>query len=323
MTTVTIVGAGAWGTALALAIERSGPEVTLLAQNAEEEASLKKTQECARLPGIHLPDAIHIASGLERANDADIILIAVPAQAVRSVAEALASILNKAKYIVLCSKGIELDSGLLMSEVVEDVLEGHSISVLSGPTFALDVAKNLPCAASLANTESSTAKWLASTLGSPLFRLYPTTDVVGVELTGALKNVIAIAAGIATARGFGESARAALVTRGVAEMVRLGQEMGAQQETFLGLSGLGDLVLCCTSPASRNMSLGLQIGQNQDKKDLGLLTEGAYTSKAVVTLAEEMGVELPICQCVHRVLHLGGDIDDEVKNLLARPLKSE
>lgn len=323
MTTVTIVGAGAWGTALALAINRSGPSVTLVAQDASEKNILTKNRECPRIPGVDIPEDIKIVSGLENAASADIILIAVPAQAVRSVTTELSSVLEADKYVVLCSKGIELESGLLMSEIVEETLEGHSISVLSGPTFAKDVANNRPCAASLANGEGTTAKWLASTLGSRLFRLYPTTDIVGVELTGALKNVIAIAAGIATARGYGESARAALVTRGVSEMVRLGQAMGAQHETFLGLSGLGDLVLCCTSDSSRNMALGVQIGLNKSKEDPTLLTEGAHTSKAVVTLAEEMDVDLPICQCVNRIIHEGADIDEEVQALLSRPLKNE
>ncbi len=323
MTSVSIVGAGAWGTALALAINKAGPKVTLVAQDAQEASDLQKDRECFRLPGIKIPKEIDIAHSLQEAGRADIILMAVPAQVMREVTEKLASFLEGDKYIVLCSKGIELNSGLLMSEIVEETLEGHSISVLSGPTFAKDVAADKPCAASLANTELSTARWLASSLGSPHFRLYPTNDLVGVELTGALKNVIAIAAGIATARGYGESARAGLVTRGVAEMVRLGDAMGAQQETFLGLSGLGDLVLCCTSDSSRNMTLGLKVGQGTTLEDKTLLTEGAYTSQAVITLAEELDVDLPICTCVHRILHEGANIEDEVKQLLSRPMKSE
>ena len=323
MTRVSIVGAGAWGVSLALAIENAGPEVTLIAQDAAEANLLQKNKECPRLKGVTIPSSITLTSDLKEATTSDIILIVVPAQVVREVTKKLSTLLTNDKYIVLCSKGIELQSGLLMSEIVEETLEGHSISVLSGPTFAKDVARHKPCAASLANTEASTAKWLCSTLGSPHFRLYPTTDLVGVELTGALKNVIAIAAGIATSRGYGESARAALVTRGVAEMVRLGTAMGARQETFLGLSGLGDLVLCCTSDTSRNMALGLQIGRGLPEERSPLLTEGAHTSKAVMTVAEDLNIELPICGCVHRILHEGADIDEEVKALLSRPLKSE
>lgn len=323
MTTVSIVGAGAWGTALGLALHRAGPHVTLIAQDALEKETLETHRMCPALPGIPLPQDIQITTHLEAAAAADIILIATPAQVVRSVTENLAASLEEGTYIVLCSKGIELGSGLLMSQVAEETLKGHAISVLSGPTFAKDVAANKPCAASLANSELSTARWLASSLGSPHFRLYPTSDLVGVELTGALKNVIAIAAGIVTAKGWGESARANLVTRGVAEMVRLGHAMGAKEETFLGFSGLGDLVLCCTSETSRNMALGIKIGRGDHEKEASLLTEGADTSQAVMTLAERLGVDLPVCACVNRILQGQEALDDAVEDLLTGPFKSE
>lgn len=323
MTSVSVIGAGAWGTALALAAHTAGRQVTLIAQDAKEASALLKGRVAPRLPGVKIPPEIEIAHGFNAAARANVTLLAVPAQVMRSVTTALASHLQDKTYLVICAKGIELETGLLMSEIVEETMEGHSISVLSGPTFAHDVGAGMPVAACIANQEITAARWLASSLGSREFRLYPTSDVVGIEVCGALKNVIAIAAGIATAKGVGESGRAALVTRGLAEMTRLGVAMGGVAETFSGLAGVGDLVLCCTSKTSRNMALGMQVVQQQGNWSKDTLTEGAYTAKAVLSLSEQLDVELPICQAVERILTDPKTLDDEIEALLTRSLKSE
>ncbi len=322
MTSVSVIGAGAWGTALALASHRAGRQVTLIAQDEEEASSLLKARCAPRLPGITIPDEIHITHDFMAAASADITLLAVPAQVVRAVSMSLADYFQEKSYIVVCAKGIELETGLLMSEIVEETLEGHSVSILSGPTFAADVGAGRPAAACIAHQEITTARWLASSLSSREFRLYPSSDVVGVEISGALKNVIAIASGIATAKGVGESGRAALITRGLAEMTRLGIAMGGQAETFAGLSGVGDLALCCTSKTSRNMALGYRLGSDDHTPD-DSLTEGAYTAKAVLALAEQLDVEIPISQAVSRILDDPRTIDTEIDGLLARSLKQE
>ena len=213
-----------------------------------------------------------------------------------------------------------------MSEVLADVFSKHSISVLSGPTFAKEVAQGLPTAATLANNEITTSRWLASSLSSQNFRLYPCDDVTGVCISGALKNVIAIAAGIATAKNYGESSRTALITRGLAEITRLGKAKKANPETFLGLSGVGDLILSCTSFHSRNMALGFLLGQKevpfqQLKQDY--LTEGVFTVQAVTKLAAKLKIDMPISQAVYNILHKDSPIKEEILSLLSRPLKNE
>lgn len=325
MTSISILGAGAWGTALACAISHDENNVTLYTHDKEELGYLQKNNASPKLPDIALPPSIQVTGKLEDTLPADIVMIAVPAQAVRDVCMSMAPLLTGQSYVVLCSKGIELETGLLMNEVAESLLKDHAIAVLSGPTFAKEVAQGLATAATIAHGEMTSARFLASTLGSQKFRLYPSTDCTGVELGGAMKNIIAIASGIAMAQKMGENTRAALITRGLNEMVRLGIALGANPETFLGLSGIGDLILSCTSTQSRNFSLGLEIGQGTGSSFAmsGVLTEGAYTVKALLKLAEMMEVEVPICQAVHAVLHEGQPIDQEIEGLLARPFKVE
>ncbi|MBA4118332.1 MAG: glycerol-3-phosphate dehydrogenase [Candidatus Puniceispirillum sp.] len=322
MTSVSVIGAGAWGTALALVAHRAGRQVTLIAQDANEARDLLENRTSPRLPEAPIPPEIVITHGFDAAATANITLVAVPAQVMRVVTTELATRLQEKTYLVICAKGIELDTGLLMSEIVEETLEGHSLSVLSGPTFARDVATGHPAAACIAHAEITTARWLASSLSSPTFRLHPTSDVVGVEIAGSLKNVIAIAAGIVTAKGYGESARAALVTRGLHELSRLGLAMGGQAETFAGLSGVGDLVLCCTSQTSRNMALGYQLGAGLPV-DSHLLTEGSYTAKAVLGLCDQLDLELPICEAVNKILEDRSMLDTEVDIMFTRALKGD
>lgn len=323
MTSLTVIGAGAWGTALALACHRAGNQVSLYTNNPDEFTYFQAHQASPKLPTIKLPDDLKCYDRLEDVLPANVILMVVPAQQVRSVSESLNTLLINQTYIVLCSKGIELDSGLLMSEVADSILKDHSIAVLSGPTFAMEVAQDLPTAATIAHRELTTARFLASTLGSNHFRLYPSHDVVGVEVGGALKNVIALASGIALAKGMGENTRAALITRGLAEMARLGLALGAHPETFLGLSGVGDLVLTCTSTQSRNLSFGLKIGRGEITRDESILTEGAYTVSALMKLGEMMEIDMPICQAVYNALYKNSPIEAEIESLLSRPFKSE
>jgi glycerol-3-phosphate dehydrogenase (NAD(P)+) len=323
MTTVSVIGAGAWGAALAMVAERSKKEVTLYTHTQQEYDMLHNQQETPKLPGIKLPGTIRITTDLALAAQANVILMVVPAQVMRTAVHALSKHLNPNSYLILCSKGIELDTGLLMSEVVEEILPSHSISVFSGPTFAREVATGLPTIATLASREAHISRWLASSLSNGKMRIYTSMDTIGLQIAGALKNVIAIASGISTARELGENARAALITRGLAEMTRLGLALGAQEETFQGLAGIGDLLLSATSVQSRNFSLGLAIGGNKENFEAIGLTEGAFTARAVLKLAQQVDVEMPICQAVCNILDNHNSIDAEIAALWARPLKSE
>ncbi len=327
MTSVAVIGGGAWGTALALCAHRASNPTRLWMKSEEAVNHCRGTHENPKLSGIELPKDLHITDSLEEALRANIIILATPAQTLRKIAQEIKSYDLKESYFIVSSKGIEMETGLLMHEVAKETLPGQSISILSGPTFAREVGLGLPTAATLASEEISTARWLASSLSSPAFRLYPSDDLIGVEVAGALKNVLAIAAGICTARNLGESARASLITRGLSEITRLGLSLGADAETFLGLSGVGDIILSCTSTQSRNMSLGLRIGaQNIITKESlkgDTLTEGYFTARAVMKRAEALNVELPICAAVNNVLHEQSPIEDEIESLLSRPLKVE
>ncbi len=329
MTTVSVLGGGAWGTALALTAYRAGNRTTLWARDADQVQIMRQKRENQKyLPHIILPENLEVTSLLEQALQSNIILLACPAQNLRSFLQEIKDLLSPDSYLVICAKGIEIDTGKLMNEVLADVLPHHCNAILSGPTFALDVAEGRPTAATLATEEITTARWLASSLSCPTFRLYPTTDCIGVSLSGALKNVIAIAAGITMARQLGENARASLITRGLAEITRLGLAMGAQLETFLGLSGVGDIVLTCNSTYSRNTGYGFKIGQkpyfeHNDSFTSSTLTEGVYTAKASAQLASNKGVEMPIVESVYRIVYHQSPIEQEINRLLSRPLKVE
>lgn len=326
MTTVSVLGGGAWGTALALTAHRAGNQTTLWARNEMQIQEMLRTRENSKyLPNTVLPNDLEMTSSLEQAVQSNIILLACPAQNMRGFLEKIKNDLSLDAYLVICAKGIEIDSGKLMSEVVSEVLPHHCNAILSGPTFARDVAHSRPTAATLATEEVTTARWLASSLSCSHFRLYPATDRIGVSISGALKNVIAIAAGICMARDLGENARASLITRGLAEITRLGCALGAQTETFLGLSGVGDMVLTCTSSSSRNTAYGFEIG-TKDVDQITpsrCLTEGVYTAKAAVQLATVRGIDLPITEAIYRILYQGSTIKDEIIMLLSRPLKIE
>ena len=325
---IGIVGGGAWGTALAVAAARAGRAVSLWAREEDVAASINAARENKRfLPGVTLDPAITATSDAAALGAADLILLAMPAQHLRTVATDFAGHLNRAAPLVICAKGIELESGALMSEVALDVMGDRRLAVLSGPTFAPEVARGLPSAVTLASADGTLGEEVAATLGSATFRPYLSDDMIGAQIGGALKNVMAIAAGIAIGRGLGENARAAIMTRGFAEMVRLALAKGARLETLAGLSGLGDLLLTCSSAQSRNFSLGKELGEGEPLQAIlsahDSVAEGVTSAPAVVALGDKLAVDLPIAGAVDAVLHRDADIDETIAALLARPLRPE
>ena len=323
-----IVGAGAWGTALAMAVRRADADVTLWAFEAEVVESISRDRENALyLPGVKLDRDIRATGELGEVAAADTILLAAPAQHLRQTIGPLAGQLPPSTPLVICSKGIEQDTQALMSDAVGSLFAANPVMVLSGPTFAADVAAGLPTAVTLAADDIEAAQWVADDLGSERFRPYSGDDVIGAQIGGAVKNVLAIACGIAEGRGFGDNARTALITRGLAELTRLCIAKGGRAETMMGLSGMGDLVLTCTSTKSRNYSLGVALGQGRTLTEImgerNSVAEGVYTASAAVALAEKLEIEMPIARAVDAVLNRGANIDDVIGALLARPLRTE
>jgi glycerol-3-phosphate dehydrogenase (NAD(P)+) len=323
---IAVVGAGAWGTALANIIARAGRAVTLLARDAAAATAMAATRESPRLPGVPIDQRVAITALTESRPEGDVILIAVPAQALRSTVSALTKWIAVGTPVVTCAKGIERTTRRFMTEVIAECLPQAVPAILSGPSFAVDVARGLPTAVTLAAADEEVAQMLSRSLGSAAFRPYHSTDVRGVEIGGAAKNVLAIAAGIVNGRRLGASAAAALTTRGFAELVRFGKAYGARPETLTGLSGLGDLILTCGSPQSRNFSLGVALGQGCDldaAQHSGHLAEGAFTASVLVDMARARNVEMPIASAVAAVLDGALTIDAAIEALLARPLRSE
>jgi glycerol-3-phosphate dehydrogenase (NAD(P)+) len=328
MSKIGIIGGGAWGTALAETMRRAGNEVMLQAREAEAVDAINKFHENKLfLPGVKLSPAVRATTRIAEALDADIVLLVTPSQKLREVTLAAERDWPAHVPAVICCKGIEQETGDLMSEVVGQTLPGVPVAVLSGPTFAREVALNLPTAVTLACDNETLGKILMETLSAPRFRIYRSRDVAGAQVGGAVKNVIAIACGIVEGRKMGDNARAALITRGLAEIIRLGMAKGAMPETLAGLSGLGDLTLTCNAMQSRNFSLGVEIGQGKKMEDVlsarNSVAEGVYTAPSVSALARGLGVEVPICTAVDAVLHHFADIDASIAGLLARPLKAE
>lgn len=322
MTRFGVMGGGAWGTALAATLAGNGP-VTLWAREAEVVTAINDARENSLfLPGIPLPAAITATGDLADLAGCDIILVVVPAQHLRAVLAAVT--LPTATPLVLCAKGIEAGSHKLMVEVARDLV-ANPIAVLSGPSFAAEVARGLPCAITLAADDRALAERLVAAMARPAFRLYQSDDVVGAEIGGAVKNVLAIACGVVEGAGLGLNARAALIARGFAEMTRFGVARGARAETLAGLSGLGDLVLTCSSTNSRNFTLGAGIGQGRPLAELlagPAVAEGAATAPVLVDAARAAGVEMPISQAVAALL-AGAPVAETISALLARPLKAE
>ena len=326
---IGVIGAGAWGTALAAAARRAGPEVILQAHEPEVADTINATHEnTVFLPGVPLDKGIHATIDLAQAVDVDAVLLVAPAQFLRSVCEAAKSHWKAAVPAIVCAKGIEQDSYKLMSDVVRETLgDTVPIAILSGPTFAIEVARDMPTAVTLACEDEELGQGLCKALSSRCFRPYYSNDVIGAQLGGAIKNVMAIACGIVEGRGMGDNARAALITRGLAEIARLGAVFGADEHTLMGLSGLGDLTLTCNAMQSRNFSLGVQLGQGRSLEDIlaerKAVTEGVFTAAAVTEVARREQVDMPICLAVDGVLNHGADLDAIITGLLSRPLNVE
>jgi len=322
---IAVLGAGAWGTALANVAARGGARVSLWARDSAAVTALAVSRESRRLPGFRLDDRVVPTSSMPEAITADAVLLAVPAQESRGVA-ALAAAVRAGTPVLACAKGIERGTRKFMTEVIAECLPQAVPAILSGPGFAEDVARGLPTAVTLAAQDETMAQALARALSSPTFRPYHSTDVRGVEIGGAAKNVLAIAAGIVGGRKLGTSALAALTTRGFAELARFGRAFGARTETLTGLSGLGDLILTCLSPQSRNFSLGLALGQGRTVEEAhrdGKLAEGMFTASVLVEMAKERGVEMPIASAVAAMLDGRMSVDAAIESLLTRPLRAE
>ena len=321
MSAIAVLGAGAWGTALAVLAARRGHEVELWTRSAARAEALRRDRENARrLPGIALPERIRPTARL--APSAPVALLAVPAQAAREVCAALARTPAARAEIVVCCKGFERGTGAPMSAVVGECLPEAGVSVLTGPSFADEAAAGQPTAAVLAHADAAAGRRLAALLGGGSFRLYRTDDVIGAQVGGAVKNVVAIACGIAAGRGFGENARAALIARGLAEAGRLAAALGGRADTLAGLSGVGDLALTCASVKSRNYAYGLALGGGRSV-EAGATVEGAASAAAIAALAARRGVDMPIVRAVDSVLRGGADLSAAIRGLLERPPGAE
>ncbi|MDV6332357.1 NAD(P)H-dependent glycerol-3-phosphate dehydrogenase [Asticcacaulis sp. 201] len=325
---VGVIGAGAWGTALAQVSTLGGNAVILHAREPEVVAAINADHENRLyLGGVPLSPDITATSSFADLATCDLILAVPPAQHMRSTLTAFKPYVREGLPIVLCAKGVERGTDSLMTEVLEDVLPEAVAGVLAGPNFAREVAMGLPSAVTIACEDAALGARIAATIAGPTFRPYQSTDLIGAEAGGAIKNVIAIACGIAEGKGLGRNAHAALITRGFAEMSRMAMALGAQFETMAGLCGLGDLVLTCSSPQSRNMSVGLALGQGQTLEqflaDKVSVAEGVQSAPAVVDLGRKHKVELPICEAVNAVLNGDMDVSRAIEALLSRPLKSE
>ena len=328
MQTIGVIGAGAWGTALAQTCAQGGRDVRLWAFEPEVVKAINiRRENSVYLPNAALHEAITATSNPSDLADCDAYLVVTPAQHTRATLAHFKDVIASGAPVLLCSKGFERESLALMTDVLADVLPHAIPAVLSGPSFAADVVKGLPTAVTLACADEKLGEQLMEAIGSPSFRPYWTDDLIGAEAGGAVKNVLAIAAGVVEGKQLGKSAHAALIARGFAEMTRLGEALGARRETLAGLCGLGDLVLTCSSPQSRNMSCGLALGQGEALGDIlaarKAVTEGVASAPAVVALGARHGVDLPICQAIDDVLSQRKDLNSAIEALLNRPFRAE
>jgi len=323
---LSVIGAGSWGLALASAAFRAGRDVTVWARNPAYAATLAQTRESARLPDLRIDEGIAITSELDAATRCDALLLAVPAQAMREVASQLTALITNGMPVIACAKGIERGTAKFMTEVIAQAAPNAAPAILSGPSFAADVARGLPTAVTLAAQDERTAASLCRALGSDTFRPYHSTDLRGVEIGGAAKNVLAIAAGVVSGRGLGASAAAALTTRGFAELMRFGRALDARPETLTGLSGLGDLILTCSTPQSRNFSLGLALGKGLSPLEAiaeAGLAEGVYTASVLQEMARSRDIDMPVVDAVADVLGGALTIGEAIERLMTRPFRAE
>jgi glycerol-3-phosphate dehydrogenase (NAD(P)+) len=333
---VAVIGAGAWGTALAIAAARAGRNVHLWAREPDVVDAIRQNGENTPfLPDRPVPGSVRVSNDMAAAaRDADLVLLVVPSQFLRQIAATLQPMLPADVPVVICAKGIERETGKMMSDIIAEEMPSRPMAALSGPTFAEEVAADLPSAVAVASAcagngdaEGSLAAQVALALGTATFRPYVSDDVPGVEVGGAVKNVLAIACGIAAGLGFRSNTRAALITRGLEEMKSLAEALGGRRETVTGLAGIGDLMLTCSSEQSRNMSFGLALGRGKSRAEIldgkAQVVEGVVNAVAVTDLARRLGVEMPICEAVRAVLEDGADIPEALATLLGRPLRAE
>jgi glycerol-3-phosphate dehydrogenase (NAD(P)+) len=323
---IGIIGGGAWGTALAQAFASQERDTLLWAREPEVVESINARHENELfLKGRKLDPRLKATASLAEISKREILLLVTPAQHLRATLKTIKPDLSPQTILVICAKGIELETGKLLSEACEEITPDNPFAILTGPTFASEIAAGLPCAVTIATLDKAAAKILQQTLGTKLFRPYFTTDIIGTQLGGALKNVIAIASGVVHGKGLGESARAAIMTRGVAELAELAAAMGAQKETLLGLCGIGDLMLTASSMQSRNFSLGAALGEGKTLEEIlqqrNAVTEGVHTAESALALAKKYNVVMPITETVNRCLKGELSIDAAILELMARPVR--
>lgn len=326
--TIGVVGGGAWGTALAQSACLAGKDVLLWAREAETVAAINDTHEnSAFLNGVQLHERLRASNRLQDLAKADALLLVTPAQFTRTICKDLKPYISQGTPLIICSKGIEVTTGKLLSDVLLESIPEAVPAILSGPSFASDVARGLPTAVTLATSNEALSKSLSQALSHKALRPYWSDDLVGVQIGGAVKNVLAIAAGIVVGKGLGASAHAGLISRGFAELNRFAISYGANPKTLSGLSGLGDLVLTCSSPQSRNMSLGIELGKGKRLDDIlktrTSVSEGVYTAKAVASIAKERNLQMPISEAIAAIVSDRVSVDEAIDTLLSRPLKAE
>lgn len=329
MAKISVLGAGSWGTALALLLHNNGHEVTLWSALEDEVKMLREKREHAsKLPGVKLPETMEITVDLKKSlADPDVAVLAVPSPFTRATAHRMAPFTKKGQIIVNVAKGVEENTLMTLSEIISQEIPQADVCVLSGPSHAEEVGKGIPTTCVVSAEKRATAEYLQGIFMSPVFRVYTTPDILGIELGGALKNVIALAAGTADGLGYGDNTKAALITRGIAEIARLGTKMGARMETFYGLSGMGDLIVTCASVHSRNRKAGYLMGKGYTMKEamdeVKMVVEGVYSAKAAKSLAEKYQVEMPIIQEVNKVLFEEKPAAEAVRDLMVRDKKVE
>ena len=329
MAKVNVLGAGSWGTALSLLLNKNGHQVKLWSALEDEVKLLQEKREHPnKLPGVHIPEAVEITSDLEGClKDPDVVVLAVPSPFTRSTAKQMAPFVKEGQIIVNVAKGVEEKTLMTLSEIISQEIPAADVCVLSGPSHAEEVGREIPTTCVVSAETRKTAEYLQGIFMSPVFRVYTTPDILGVELGGALKNVIALAAGTADGLGYGDNTKAALITRGIAEIARLGTKMGARMETFYGLSGIGDLIVTCASVHSRNRKAGYLMGQGRTMKqameEVQMVVEGVYSAKAAKSLAEKYEVDMPIIMEVNKVLFEDKPAADAVRDLMIRDKKVE
>ncbi|MFQ6843680.1 MAG: NAD(P)H-dependent glycerol-3-phosphate dehydrogenase [Lachnospiraceae bacterium] len=328
MEKIGVIGAGSWGTALAILLNENGNDVTLWSHRETEAEHMRQSRECSKLPGIKIPEAVEITSDLKQAvSGKKVLVMVVPSRCMRETAELLKECVAPGTYVISAAKGIEDETLFTMTDILEQVLPQTDVAVLSGPSHAEEVAKLLPTTCVIGAHTEETARFLQELFMGPMFRVYISSDMLGIELGGALKNVIALAAGIADGMGYGDNAKAALITRGSVEIGRLGIRMGGKPETFFGLTGIGDLIVTCASMHSRNRRAGILLGQGytmkEAMKEVNMVVEGVYSAKAAMALARKYDTELPIIEQVNQILFEGKDPKKVVADLMLRDKKTE